>query len=85
MLRYLIPLFLFVGLVILFIFGLQNDPRKVPSPLIDKPAPAFNLPTLHNPETTISLDELKGEVIGHSQPSTQTVPSMPQQNLSWRC
>ena len=62
MLRYLIPLFLFIGLVILFIFGLQNDPRKVPSPLIDKPAPMFNLPTLHNAETSISLNDLKGEV-----------------------
>ena len=62
MLRYLIPLFLFLGLVVLFIFGLQNDPRKVPSPFIDKPAPAFNLPTLHNADNMISVDDLKGQV-----------------------
>ena len=62
MLRYLIPLFLFIGLVVLFIFGLQHDPRKVPSPLIDKPAPAFVLPTLHDAEQNLSIDDLKGQV-----------------------
>ncbi len=62
MIRYLLPLGLFIGLVILFIYGLQNDPRRIPSPLIDKPAPAFNLPTLHTPETNIQLEDLKGQV-----------------------
>lgn len=63
MIRYLLPLGLFIGLVVLFIFGLQNDPRKIPSPLIDKPAPAFNLPTLHLPEANIRLADMKGKVI----------------------
>ncbi len=62
MIRYLLPLGLFVGLVIIFIYGLQHDPRHVPSPLIDKPAPAFNLPTLHSPEINIHLEDLKGKV-----------------------
>lgn len=62
MIRYLLPLGLFIGLVIIFIYGLQHDPRRVPSPLIDKPAPAFNLPTLHIAETNIQLDDLKGRV-----------------------
>jgi len=62
MIRYLLPLGLFIGLIVLFIFGLQNDPRKIPSPLINKPAPEFNLPTLHAPETNISLQEMKGKV-----------------------
>ena len=62
MIRYLLPLVLFIGLVILFIFGLQNDPRHVPSPLIDKPAPTFNLPTLHRPDKSIHIEDLKGKV-----------------------
>lgn len=62
MIRYLLPLGLFFGLVILFIFGLQNDPRKIPSPLINKPAPTFDLPTLHSTDNNIHLDDLKGKV-----------------------
>ena len=62
MFRYLFPLILFVSLVVLFVYGLQNDPRIVPSPLIDKPAPAFELPTLHSPDINISLNDLKGTV-----------------------
>jgi cytochrome c biogenesis protein CcmG/thiol:disulfide interchange protein DsbE len=62
MIRYLLPLGLFLGLVLIFIYGLQHDPRLVPSPLIDKPAPAFKLPTVHAEEKNISLDDLKGKV-----------------------
>jgi len=62
MLRYLVPLFVFVGLVILFLFGLQNDPSLVPSPFIDKPVPAFELPTLADPAISFSSDSMKGEV-----------------------
>lgn len=62
MIRYLLPLIIFIALVILFLFGLQNDPRHIPSPLIDKPAPLFDLPTLHYPDKNISLDDLKGKV-----------------------
>jgi len=62
MIRYLFPLVIFVALTILFIYGLQNDPRYVPSPLINKVAPEFTLPTLHKPEQMISINELKGKV-----------------------
>lgn len=62
MIRYLLPLAFFIGLIILFLFGLQNDPRKIPSPFINKPAPTFNLPTLHTPKTNISLGAMEGKV-----------------------
>ncbi len=61
--RYLFPLALFISLALFFIHGLQRDPRHIPSPLIDKPAPAFNLPTLRDPSSKIKLDELKGKVV----------------------
>ena len=60
--RALLPLGIFVVLVILLAVGLTMDPKRVPSPLIGKPAPAFELPKLHSPQQTFSPDQLKGEV-----------------------
>ncbi|OGT32103.1 MAG: thiol:disulfide interchange protein [Gammaproteobacteria bacterium RBG_16_51_14] len=62
MIRYTLPLVIFIGLVFLFVFGLHNDPRLVPSPLIDKPVPAFELPLLHKPELTLRSEDLLGQV-----------------------
>ncbi len=59
--RYIIPLAIFLGLGVLFWAGLGNDPRHVPSPLIDKPAPQFSLPVLGNREQTLSRDDLLGK------------------------
>ena len=60
--RYLVPLGIFFLLVLIFWLGLQYDPRKVPSPLIGKPVPAFTLPELRTPDKTFSADDLKGQV-----------------------
>jgi cytochrome c biogenesis protein CcmG/thiol:disulfide interchange protein DsbE len=60
--RYLLPLLVFAVLVGFLAVGLKLDPREVPSPLIDKPAPAFNLPRLDAPEQTMALHDLKGKV-----------------------
>ncbi|HHS83347.1 MAG TPA: DsbE family thiol:disulfide interchange protein [Gammaproteobacteria bacterium] len=56
--RFLIPLVLFLLLIGLFVVGLKLDPREVPSPLIDKPAPEFSLPELLDKEKTISTADL---------------------------
>lgn len=58
----LIPLILFIGLVAFLLVGLNRDPREVPSPLINKPAPAFQLPQLHEPAKTFSADSMRGKV-----------------------
>ncbi len=43
----LVPVLVFAGLAAIFMTGLQSgDPSKLPSALIDKPAPAFDLPAL---------------------------------------
>ncbi|HFD80666.1 MAG TPA: DsbE family thiol:disulfide interchange protein [Gammaproteobacteria bacterium] len=60
--RYLAPLLAFLALAALLYKGLSLDPHKVPSPLIDKPAPAFSLPLLKDPGKTLSADELRGKV-----------------------
>jgi cytochrome c biogenesis protein CcmG/thiol:disulfide interchange protein DsbE len=39
MLRYLIPLGLFLVLVVFLAIGLTRDPREIPSALVNKPAP----------------------------------------------
>ena len=60
--RYLLPLGVFVLLVLLLGVGLSLNPREVPSPLIGKPAPAFQLPQLHRPDQSIASRELQGKV-----------------------
>src|SRR5258705_13273721 len=60
--RYLIPLGLFIILVVFLAIGLGRDPHEVPSPLINKPAPAFNLPQLKAPTKTFSAEEMRGKV-----------------------
>jgi cytochrome c biogenesis protein CcmG/thiol:disulfide interchange protein DsbE len=60
--RYLIPLGLFFVLVIFLGIGLGLNPREVPSPLIDKPAPAFTLAQLHAPAKPFGVPDMSGKV-----------------------
>ena len=60
--RFLLPLVIFLTVVGFLAVGLNLDPREVPSPLVGKPAPMFNLPRLDNPEKTISPKDLLGQV-----------------------
>lgn len=62
MARYLVPLGIFLVLVIFLGVGLGLNPRQVPSPLIDRPAPAFDLPQLHATDKRISPEALRGQV-----------------------
>ena len=61
-LRFIIPLGIFALLVFFLWRGLGLDPRKVPSPLIDKPAPVFALTRLDDPGKTIARDDMLGKV-----------------------
>ena len=58
----LVPLVLFIGLVIFLFVGLGRDPHEVPSPLLNKPAPSFQLPQLSEPGKTFSAQEMRGKV-----------------------
>jgi cytochrome c biogenesis protein CcmG/thiol:disulfide interchange protein DsbE len=60
--KFLVPLLLFFGLAGFLAFGLTLNPREVPSPLIDKPAPDFRLARLDQPEQIFSLKEMQGQV-----------------------
>ena len=60
--RYLWPLTVFIVLAGFLGVGLKLDPRKVPSPLIGKPAPEFRLASLTRPEQFIQKQDLAGKV-----------------------
>ena len=60
--RFLLPLGLFLALVVFLALGLKLDPHEVPSPLIDKPAPAFQATALARPEATLRRDDMLGRV-----------------------
>ena len=60
--RRFIPLALF-GVTAAFLgAGLTLDPRELPSPLIGKQAPAFELPSLGAPDKRISANAFEGHV-----------------------
>ncbi|HUN67722.1 MAG TPA: DsbE family thiol:disulfide interchange protein [Burkholderiales bacterium] len=60
--RVLWPLGIFIVLVGFLAVGLKLDPREVPSPLVGKPAPAFELPVLHQPEKRFVPADMRGKV-----------------------
>ncbi len=62
MLKYIIPLILFLVMAVFLAMGLNLNPRDIPSPLINKPAPVFSLPILGQADKTLSNTDLSGKV-----------------------
>lgn len=62
MTRWLIPLLVFGALLAFLVRGLNLNPREVPSPLIDRPAPAFVAPTLADASRSLKREDLRGRV-----------------------
>ncbi len=61
MIRYALPLAVFLALLSLLAVGLTRDPRVVPSPLIGQPAPDFSLTQLLQPNRTVTRADLVGK------------------------
>lgn len=61
--KFLIPIGLFAVLGLLLAYGLRLNPRRIPSPLIGKPLPHFDLPVLQNPGQTLNNADLRGHVV----------------------
>jgi cytochrome c biogenesis protein CcmG/thiol:disulfide interchange protein DsbE len=59
----IIPLMAFMLLVVLLVVGLKISDRKtqIPSPLIDKPVPAFDLPVLGSPGQQMTKESFLGK------------------------
>jgi cytochrome c biogenesis protein CcmG/thiol:disulfide interchange protein DsbE len=62
MLRYILPVAVFAALVGFFYFGLGRDQQTLPSPLIGKPAPIFELARLDDTTTKVSNREFAGRM-----------------------
>jgi cytochrome c biogenesis protein CcmG/thiol:disulfide interchange protein DsbE len=59
--RFLLPLLILAALAALLWFGLfHGNQREISSPLIGKPAPAFALPAVADPQRTVSSDTWRG-------------------------
>jgi cytochrome c biogenesis protein CcmG/thiol:disulfide interchange protein DsbE len=61
MLKYLVPIGLFAVLVGFLYFGLGRDKQTLPSPLIGKPAPVFELTTVEDESKMFSNRALAGK------------------------
>jgi cytochrome c biogenesis protein CcmG, thiol:disulfide interchange protein DsbE len=61
-LKLLIPLAVFLVIAVFLGVGLTRDPRKLPSTMIDRPAPQFTLKQVSAPDKTFSPADMKGQV-----------------------
>jgi len=59
---YLLPLGIFLILAVYFAVGLTKDPRKLPSTLINREVPAFDLPAIQGFDKGFSSKDLLGQV-----------------------
>ncbi len=58
----IVPAVAFVAVLVAFVVGLQRDPAILPSQLIDKPLPQFDLPPVREGDTAgLTTAEFKGE------------------------
>ena len=60
--RYLLPLGVFIVVAGFLFYGLNLNPREVPSPLVGKPAPSFQLARLDAPAEKFTPQEMAGKV-----------------------
>jgi len=59
--KFIVPLVLFAGVIVLFYASLSRDKLTLPSPLIGKPAPQFSLPNLSDPAALVSNSDFAGK------------------------
>src|SRR5712691_6379847 len=59
---YWLPAPILLGLGLIFVWGLARDPQAIPSALIGKSIPEFNLPPVQGRVLGLSSTNLKGEV-----------------------
>jgi cytochrome c biogenesis protein CcmG/thiol:disulfide interchange protein DsbE len=56
-----LPLALFLGMVVFLAVGLTRNPQEIPSPLIGRPAPAFELPVVGG-QGVFNAEQFKGQL-----------------------
>jgi cytochrome c biogenesis protein CcmG/thiol:disulfide interchange protein DsbE len=63
MARYVALIIVFAVFMGIFALGLQRDPRKLPSVLIDKPAPEYELPRVKDPLSSTGSADYAGQMV----------------------
>ncbi len=61
-LRFVVPVVLFAGIAAALAVGLTLKPGELPSALLDKPVPTFDLPAVRGRQRGLASGELTGEV-----------------------
>jgi cytochrome c biogenesis protein CcmG/thiol:disulfide interchange protein DsbE len=56
-----LPLVLFLGMVVFLAVGLNRNPQEIPSPLIGRPAPVFQLPSIDAAQS-VNTAAFKGQL-----------------------
>lgn len=59
---FLIPIAIFLGLAVVLGWGLTRNPKEIPSALIGRPVPEFDLPAVRGRKLRLSSAKLKDEV-----------------------
>ena len=59
--KYIVPLAVFLAMVVLLGIGLTMNPKELPSALINKPAPEFELPELYDSTKSFSPQQYNGK------------------------
>ena len=60
--RTYVPLAVFLVIGVFLAIGLTIDSTRVPSPFVDRPLPAFELPTVADPKRNIRPADFRGQV-----------------------
>lgn len=63
MTRYVLLIAAFAVLIAIFALGLERDPRKLPSVLIDKPAPEYELPSVRDATFRVGSADYAGQTV----------------------
>ena len=63
MTRYIVLIVVFLSMLGIFVVGLDRDPSELPSPLIDKPAPHFDLPRVRDAMSTVGSKDYAGQLV----------------------
>ena len=58
---FMLPVALFALVFVAFLFGLGRDPSRLPSTLINKPLPAFDLPPVRPNDVGLKTADLSGQ------------------------
>ena len=61
--RFLLPVIFFILIIPIFIIGLNRNKSELPSPLLNKDAPDYELASLNHPDRLVGNDSYKNEMI----------------------